>query len=516
MTGTTLAYVPPPEVDELLYSWLARIASLNQLGGARAALKTLFGRRHITPSIDFPVGLARLGRVTRGASGSLTSMVEGRTLYPFYRPFSSHSHDEVMRALANGDSRALWTRTGVAANGFGYAQQLKFCSECLRADLARCGFTYWHRVHHLPGVRICHAHGCYLVAAYGLERRWHAKLVMPPSDAPEPVGCAIPWQLSFAQAAADLLVASIPPLEPVRLQQTYLRALNEHGYVRLAAGRAKADRSAVASALRRHFDGFVGFTHKERLLRSEKTPVQWVHALLRRPTASSHPVCHTLMWIWLFGSVRQFQAAYSCSNAPVADRTRPAPVPLPPAELTEVVQEQRRHWARMRSLQGGVKAARNHAAASYAWLYRNDREWLLRTNSRARLKEPEARSRVDWEARDIDLRIRASIAAYEMQAKTPNQRLTASRIYRALGETMVRRNAERLPALHQLVVVLAESKIEYHQRRILNVLAGFANSTRELTWSKLQRAAGLRGWNPTLSEFALECAADLGIEFRRR
>jgi len=516
MTGTTLPYVPPPEADELLHSWLARVTSLNQLGGTRSALSALFGRRHATPTVDFPVGLAALVHVTRGAGGSLTSMIEGRTLYPFYRPFANRFHHEVMRAMESGEARALWTRTGIAANGFGYAQQLKFCSECLRADLERCGFTYWHRAHHLPGVRVCHSHGCYLVAAFGLERRWHAKLTMPPRDRPEPIGCHLPWQLRFAQASADLLEASMPPLEPLRLQQTYLHALAERGYVQLASGRAKADLSAVATALRSHFGNFVGFTHKERLLRSERTPVQWVHALLRRPMNSSHPVCHMLMLTWLFGSVRHFQTAYGSSNVSSATCRQPTPVPVRVPVSTETLQEQRRLWAQMRSDLGGVRAGRDGGAAIYAWLYRNDREWLLDSNARARLAKPKVKSRVNWEVRDVALRLQASIAAYEMQVKTPNQRLTASRIYRILGETMVRRNAERLPALHQLVSVLAESKAEYHQRRILNALVGLSSGRGELTWSRLQRQAGLREWNSTLSKFAGECAADLGLEFRGR
>jgi hypothetical protein len=187
-----------------------------------------------------------------------------------------------------------------------------------------------------------------------------------------------------------------------------------------------------------------------------------------------------------------------------------------PVERTEVVQEQRRLWTQMGLNHKGVSAARDRAAANYAWLYRNDRTWLLETNRRARRKGLGPRSRVDWLARDDALRIRASIAAHEMQAQAPHRRITASRIFRALGETMVRRNAERLPALHALVLVLAESRAEYHRRRVTMALAEMATSKLPMTWSGLQRAAGLREWNSELEKFAIEGAAELQLKFRRR
>jgi len=437
-------------------------------------------------------------------------MIEGGTLYPFYRPFASRSHDNVLRALEHGGASSLWTAMGIAANGFGFAQELKFCSQCLQADVERCGFSYWHRVHHLPGVRVCHVHTCYLVPAFGLERRGRFELVFPPKNAPEHIGCEPPWQRRFAQVASDLLGAAIQPLDSMRLNRTYLTALRERGYARVAAGKLRADGTAVASALRNHFGGFVGFTHKERLIRSERTPVNWAYALLRRPAVSSHPVCHLLMWMWLYGSVDKFRAAYACSEQVTLGDAQARRVSSSVPEKALKGQEQRKLWTKICLESRGVTMARDLAAATYAWLYRNDRDWLLAANSDLRTNK-KSKSRVNWAARDVELRMQASIAASEMQTKTPNQRLTASRIYRALGETMVRRNAEKLPLLHQLVAALAEPRTEYHQRRILNELATFSSSNTALTWSGVQRAAGLRRWTPALCAFTLDRASKLGL-----
>lgn len=50
-----------------------------------------------------------------------------------------------------------WTR--YFRDSFG----LRLCIECIKDDLIVYGIPYWHRCHQLPGVRVCHIHGRWLV-----------------------------------------------------------------------------------------------------------------------------------------------------------------------------------------------------------------------------------------------------------------------------------------------------------------------------------------------------------------
>ena len=52
---------------------------------------------------------------------------------------------------------------------------------------------------------------------------------------------------------------------------------------------------------------------------------------------------------------------------------------------------------------GNTKAARVVASGAYAWLYRNDRRWLLDANQAARRPRVSSGSRVDWMQRDLEL-----------------------------------------------------------------------------------------------------------------
>jgi len=95
----------------------------------------------------------------------------------------------------------------------------------------------------------------------------------------------------------------------------------------------------------------------------------------------------------------------------------------------------------------GIKALRNLEPAAYAWLYRNDREWLLAACDSVRLQSrPSIPERVDWHSRDLSLsaaviRTAAKIAAVEKSKQVP-----LWRIYQVLPELKAKLTAlKRLP-----------------------------------------------------------------------
>lgn len=70
----------------------------------------------------------------------------------------------------------------------------------------------------------------------------------------------------------------------------------------------------------------------------------------------------------------------------------------------------RRSWkAALRSC-GSSSLARQLAAADYAWLYRNDRDWLNEANATVPRRQP-CGPRLDWESRDRDFCARVQTAA---------------------------------------------------------------------------------------------------------
>ncbi len=96
----------------------------------------------------------------------------------------------------------------------------------------------------------------------------------------------------------------------------------------------------------------------------------------------------------------------------------------------------RRRWTRCISCNphSGVKAARLTEPAVYAWLYRNDRDWL-KTQSLAMeriARSPQAR--VNWDERDRQLSDQVRRVALELHEAQPDRRIKLFQIYQRVPE----------------------------------------------------------------------------------
>jgi hypothetical protein len=118
------------------------------------------------------------------------------------------------------------------------------------------------------------------------------------------------------------------------------------------------------------------------------------------------------------------------------------------ARLESRRRAERRAWQRLvRGNPGaGMKALRWMASATYAWLYRNDRAWLV---SQADLSVPTRRcnnAAVNWQARDLALSAAVLKAGASLVAEAPEQRITLWRLYQRVPAIKPKlRYLDRLP-----------------------------------------------------------------------
>lgn len=118
------------------------------------------------------------------------------------------------------------------------------------------------------------------------------------------------------------------------------------------------------------------------------------------------------------------------------------------ARLESSRRRHRRLWQRIitKNPHSGVKAARMSEPATYAWLYRNDRDWLIeRTNDMARaVRHP--RARVAWDARDRELADLVRKTALCLIQAEHVQRLKLHQLYQQIPELKAKLNKlDRLP-----------------------------------------------------------------------
>ncbi len=632
MSGSGIAFAPALLPDELLYSWLARLAALNALGAPRNVLQRFFGCCTLVPSVDLPSRVLALGQRLGGwlPFATLDELLEHGTLLPYHRPFlAADIYSRVHNRLQLSDGKGLKTLMGRVANRFGAHPTLRSCPGCLADSWSRYGSLYWMRQHQLPGVNCCAIHGTTLQRTTLQARTHRQRLLLPAfTQGTQPDGKADARQLRFARLSQDLVEAALPTIAPLLRAATYRGAALALGF---GTPRGHVDFYALAGAIRRHFDDFEGFDHQARLLATSANPLGWLRPLFDKPHRSLHPICHLLLVEFLFNSVEAFKAAFSaCEMAPHARllddpflvkaaqalgtsrathadasssarmvdhedslrdpslscrkvaalvglsvstvvawrRARSIPIQerrksLHPTTVEKVLETlsslsslpvvaaqtgvslssvyrilsqypgtprphrdeagisqgplRRERWAAaLQACQekgtGGVAAARTHAGADYAWLYRNDRAWLALTtiNTRRSFQHHNNKPpRVDWVRRDAEL-CQLLLQQLGLQRDmVPRRRLTKTLLLRPLGETMVRRNLDKLPELSALLDKVVEPAQAYRMRRVDHAIALLVKDGVHPRLWRIQRLAGLPRWSSVLNAYANKLLARL-------
>jgi hypothetical protein len=598
-----IPFMPELLPDELLYSFIGRMSAMNALGNMRERMRLLFGDKNTIAVIDLPTRLEYLQKALGRLSpwGSALDMITQATIYPYHRPFlTENRHVAIAEILLSGRGKSLKTLLGRVANRFGAAPTLRFCPACLTADIHRYGVPYWHRTHQLPGVTACPTHKLNLIIySKNYQHIDRQRIILAPGAWAVELSAAVPspTQLAFAALSKELMEAGLPTLERANYQSVYRNAIFGLGLT----NKRYVDYEGLALAVRAHYRDFDGFPHRDRLLSTQRNPLNWLRALLQRPNRSSHPICHLLLIGFLFKTIEELcrqlvhktlqsdDSLSSClrpqtsclqtannehlirdmrlscrevarlmnrSVTTIVNKRRalglaiserpknrrpdataiivsmldkgaaPRKIALDcntslstvyrlraqtpnlgseaAAQRFEVERDKRRQqWTKLLATNPSVgpTVVRKMSASTYAWLYRNDREWLQEKSSAFRVYRT-PRGRVDWRKRDVELCgfVRTFVVTVREQANRP--RISRTLMTRHIGDASVRANLARLPSLKMTLDELEETKLSYQRERIYLAIHTLLKTGQTIANWRIRRMAGVRTWTKTHSDFA--------------
>ena len=186
------------------------------------------------------------------------------------------------------------------------------------------------------------------------------------------------------------------------------------------------------------------------------------------------------------------------------------PQPRAVADKSDAKARARSLWTATMSRIGGVKEARNSEPATYAWLYRHDKDWLLARNG-ASERSRVAKARVDWEARDAAFAARLREAVATILALRPLGRVTIDSCARVARIRSLRRMLPHLPICAAVLNAACESIVEFQARRLRAVGEELKARKGHVQRWELLRAAGIpvsrlsTDLEAVLTEAALQC-----------
>lgn len=129
----------------------------------------------------------------------------------------------------------------------------------------------------------------------------------------------------------------------------------------------------------------------------------------------------------------------------------------------------RREWrsAIENSATHGPKAARRLAPAAYAWLYRNDRAWLLEQSRRLPGVVRTNHAAVDWDDRDLCFAVSVAQVCQDLAQATPGARIAIHQVCRQLPHLKPKLGRlDRLPRTrHALECGIGKTSSGHHGRK---------------------------------------------------
>lgn len=484
--------LPMPYPEELIYSTVARYKIRTGLISPKQLLDDVFEDRGVVATVDLPCHLSKILSHYPQNIFNLHHLVHQHTLFLLYAPFiPENRRQECLKWMSGYSQGAIHLSIGRNASRLPSLKYIRYCPQCFDEQFKIHGEWYWARIWQISGANCCIKHGNKLVDSL-IEYR-------PASRhdfiAPNTRNCLIykqesasEYDLFITSKIAELLSLGVQ-VSPDLMQWT-----------------------AFYQGLARSYDCIKGSQHIDHQRIIEKVKKRWSLEFLEQNNLNKLD-CETG---WLRGIFRKHRKSFSYMEHIIAIesmlegqawtfseiiaevKNQPFKQLLYKDQTKNIhkvdmamIEENRNLWLKLiENNKSSVKEARKAHQALYAWLYRNDQQWLMKTNKRYHQYYIPKGLIVDWEKRDVEL-VKSLISLDKqiyMDLILP--RKSKKWWMQQIGAvSLIEKNLDKLPKVSKFLGQCSEDISEYQIRRLSRVLIdSFLNKEYLQRWEVLRLA----------------------------
>lgn len=298
-----IGYFPDLYPDELLYSACARFQERGQFPNKKSMLCQLFGTINSTSTIDLPCHLSNLiANLPLGHSYTVEKLIDAHTLLPFFSPFLPCERTSQLREGMKGSGGlTIHKCSGIMASRISTPTWLRFCPRCKDEDRKEFGETYWHRIHQLHGVKVCHLHNVFLERSDARQDSGRNPLLFTPAEnavrlypirnlASKNLSHQI--MLKIALDAAWILENPRLGMDLHTLYNRYISLLVERG---LASYTGSIHVPKLLEEFKSHYSPSLLRLLRCEFTGSDQIKTNWLLRLVRPSKHTQHPLYHLLL-----------------------------------------------------------------------------------------------------------------------------------------------------------------------------------------------------------------------------
>ncbi len=229
-------FLPRLQDDETIYSWCATAHAMGDWRCAQEWSAAMLGASHATRQLDLPAYLPGLLNAILPRQ-TLAQALRHHSTVGMFLPFVKAPLMERLREHG-GPPNAGWPhppqfmRKALLCHSrtLSWQAELRYCPDCVRADIARVGRAYWHTPHQWPVSRVCTVHLVPLMSFHASAKTWH----LPPRSvessplAFSPVGAS---EISMLIQRVAMAISQFDAINTKSLRSAALLRLKQIGVI---------------------------------------------------------------------------------------------------------------------------------------------------------------------------------------------------------------------------------------------------------------------------------------------
>ncbi|WP_320173982.1 TnsD family Tn7-like transposition protein [Maridesulfovibrio sp.] len=482
---------PVPYPDELIYSTVARAGVHAGLMSPKQLLDEVFANRKVIATPDLPSHLKQIsGLYSHSLSLDVTNIIYKHTLFPLYAPFIPEDRRlQCIEWMAGQSKGAVHLALGAAASRVKQIRFLRYCPECLDQQLAQFGEYYWKRSWQVTGADVCPQHGPLSDSRIELHGRYRHQFFALRPDVCVGEACESRSVEDFCVAERINELLSLSPVESPSLEQWGLFYKRLAGDTDCAKGKKVLHDLVAEKVIACWTDLWLA---KRSLLPSTNSNSCWLKSIFRKHRKSFSYLEHIVVLEALLGSEWDFHSVLSNVSSLESKSIVSCPVDFSEDNPSQEILDMRSSWEVFLKEFGVKKARSSGGAAIYAWLYRNDRAWLMKINGQLRRSSRSENKRVDWGKRDQNVLSKLQHIQQRATADLEGPRRSRNWYLDQLGaKATVETNLYKLPLTVKFFEKYCESVSDYQIRRIAVAIRQLDVDCEPKRRWKILRLAGL-------------------------
>jgi len=476
---------PVPYPDELIYSLVARAGIRSAITSPKQLLEQVFGDRKVIATLDLPSHLSAISSLlVNTGKFDVQRLIYEHTMFPIYAPFVDENiRRRALTCMESNTKSSVHLMLGTVASIVKTSGNFRSCALCVVEQKQKYGESYWSRLWHLPSLPHCPIHGLLNQSSTSYHDNRHTYHLCDQIEYNLPLnsGNKDKELLHYlAQKSQEVLFL------PCQKSPTKSQWSKFYNHLAHDFGCGKGTKQVSHEMIAQHVIHKVAIPE---LVVDFNMDTNWLRTIFRHHRKAFSYLQHLTVWSAFIPdmTVSEIIKEVKTKDKVIVNVTKNIKLESEPIEEKRIKLQNLISTVainKARSLSGG--------GALYAWLYRNDRDWLLAFN-RQHHSQPVARNKkVDWSRRDRVLTKQLLKIIARLDTVIEGPRRSKNYLIKQLNNSStVSKKLLLLPILASVLNRYQESTFEFQSRRLAVAVIAKADTGLGVSRWQLMRSASL-------------------------